>query len=333
MSTSPHTEPGRDDSVAVSMARLLLAAAEHAGADRRALVRVAGLSETVLADDEARITVEQSMRLWEAISASVAHPHVGLRIADFYRPGMLDLFDYLFTSAATLGDGLQLTSRYMHLVGHSWAVDVTSRDGTVTVSHRALHAEDRVRALAGEFSLGVLLNRARRAAGRPVTPLAIGFDHPAPPNRGAYVEAFGTERIDFGLPATTFTLSASDLDLPLRGADPALAAVLRRYAATFSPAAPITTWQDRLRRLIGDHLADGTATLEVIAGELAMSPRTLQRRLAESGTTWRQEIDAVREEHARTLLRENNPGKYRLAASLGYSDTRALRRAMRRWSA
>lgn len=61
-----------------------------------------------------------------------------------------------------------------------------------------------------------------------------------------------------------------------------------------------------------------------------MSRRTVQRRLAEERTSWRAELDAARRAEAARLKREGASNKV-IAARLGYSDTRALRRAVRRW--
>ena len=62
-----------------------------------------------------------------------------------------------------------------------------------------------------------------------------------------------------------------------------------------------------------------------------MSPRTLQRRLEEEGTSWRGEADALRRKQAR--LAGERLSRADVAAFLGYSDARALRRAARRWDA
>jgi hypothetical protein len=62
-----------------------------------------------------------------------------------------------------------------------------------------------------------------------------------------------------------------------------------------------------------------------------MSPRTLQRRLAEHGTTWRAELDAVRRELAARAAPAAMP-RDALASQLGFASARSLRRARRRWS-
>jgi hypothetical protein len=53
-----------------------------------------------------------------------------------------------------------------------------------------------------------------------VAPVHVGLAQPAPRSCRAFTEMFGTGRIDFGTPATTFTFRASDMDLPMRRATP-----------------------------------------------------------------------------------------------------------------
>ncbi len=73
-----------------------------------------------------------------------------------------------------------------------------------------------------------------------------------------------------------------------------------------------------------------TAPVEVLAARLAMSPRTLQRRLSGEGTSLEQIRDLVAFQTALlSLSRRSCPA---LANSLGYSDERAFRRAFIRWS-
>lgn len=57
----------------------------------------------------------------------------------------------------------------------------------------------------------------------------------APRSHRAFTETFGTSRVDFDAPLTAFTFSTRDLDIPVPGADPALARILTRYADTLSP--------------------------------------------------------------------------------------------------
>lgn len=63
---------------------------------------------------------------------------------------------------------------------------------------------------------------------------------------------------------------------------------------------------------------------------MASSRRSLQRRLAEEGTTWRRELGRDRRKGLENQYPRNRND---MARQLGCSDARALRRAYQRWSA
>jgi AraC-like DNA-binding protein len=93
---------------------------------------------------------------------------------------------------------------------------------------------------------------------------------------------------------------------------------------------PAQVWTDAVRGMLAAQLDRPALTLPTAARALAVSARTLQRRLAEEGTSWRAELDAARRERTAQLLGRGRT-KDATAASVGYSDSRALRRALRRW--
>ncbi|MFD0473619.1 helix-turn-helix domain-containing protein [Nonomuraea thailandensis] len=68
-----------------------------------------------------------------------------------------------------------------------------------------------------------------------------------------------------------------------------------------------------------------------MAQRLAMSHRTLQRRLREEGTTWREELERLRQRRVERLLRDSALSVESIAASVGFADSRSLRRAVHRW--
>jgi AraC-like DNA-binding protein len=90
-------------------------------------------------------------------------------------------------------------------------------------------------------------------------------------------------------------------------------------------------WIGAFRATVSQRLGEWTASLRDVAQQFAMSPRTLQRRLAKEGTGWRTEIDAARRDLAARLARAGASNEV-IATRLGYSDVRALRRALRRWT-
>jgi AraC-like DNA-binding protein len=123
-----------------------------------------------------------------------------------------------------------------------------------------------------------------------------------------------------------------DMQTPLTHADPQLTGYLDELAEIrldtlpkdFSVAA-------RVRRAIWPHLSEGQPFIGAIAADLAVSSRTLQRRLREEGTSYGEVIETLRREKAVLLLRDPHLAVYEVGYLLGYSDPSAFYRAFRRW--
>lgn len=318
--------PERESS---KMVRYLLGASAAGGADTVGLVQGIRLPQWILQQNDAMISPHYALRLWELAEHALEDPQLAITFAEHFQPGELDLYDYLFTTAPTLRDGMDISGRYLYLLTTNAKLQVEAEtDRHVTYAYRYLAADGRGADLALQLAVSVFCARARAGTGRPVVPVRVAFRQRAPRSHRGFSEAFGTTRVDFDAPVTTFTFRTHDLDLPMLGADPALARILARYAATLAPP-PDPTWQQHFRGLLTEALDDGAASLAAMARRMAVSPRTLQRDLAEHGTSWRSELEAARRLRA-DQLRNGDPAS--LAHHLGYSHSKSARRAVRRWS-
>jgi len=310
----------------------VLAAAAAGGADARQLAQDAGLPPWVLADAEAMVPSRNLMRLWELAEDAMADPDVPLAIASRLQPSRLGLYGYLFTSAATLRDALQGSIAFVHLVSTCTRVRVEAEtDKEITYSCRHVGEGGRGPELGLQFCVASFCALIRASTGQRVAPVRVGFAQPAPRSYQAFTKALGTGRVDFGAPVTTFTMNARDLGLPMPGGDPGLARILRKYAATLRPPPP-ATWYEHFQQVLGETISNGAPSLEAVAGRLAVSARTLQRRLSEHGTTWRAELDTARQHRARLARQDGPPAMTSLARQLGYAGPRSARRALRRWN-
>ena len=69
-----------------------------------------------------------------------------------------------------------------------------------------------------------------------------------------------------------------------------------------------------------------------IASELAISSRTLQRRLHQEGTTFQEVLDELREELARHYLSATEYSSAEISFLLGYEEPNSFFRAFRTWT-
>ena len=76
---------------------------------------------------------------------------------------------------------------------------------------------------------------------------------------------------------------------------------------------------------------DGYPSLDDVASRLAMSRRTLIRKLKTEGTSYQELLDGVRQELAAWYLLETTIAVEQIAERLGYQDTSNFSRTFRRW--
>ncbi|MEU8898680.1 AraC family transcriptional regulator ligand-binding domain-containing protein [Nocardia sp. NPDC048505] len=318
----------------VSFSKFILENAGLTESARRQLARSAELPQWLLDDGAAMVPSAVQLRLWELVEHQLDNPAIALHIGRLNTLGRFGLHDYLFSTAPTLGAGLALAEQHADLITTNigFAVSGDSED-EANADFRLLRGHGRGRQLATQFSIAAVVARARAATGQDVHPIRVRLRQRAPRRHRHFVEAFGTSRIDFGAPTDQIAFRTSDLMLPLRSTDAALAAVLRRCATLLPPPPRLEAgWSSQVRHTLISMLGDGPVTIDRVARHLATSRRSLQRRLADEGTTWSRELDRARSalaEHSARTDPDRSPAA--LARRVGYSDTGTLRRARQRW--
>jgi AraC-like DNA-binding protein len=84
--------------------------------------------------------------------------------------------------------------------------------------------------------------------------------------------------------------------------------------------------------LIAQRLGLGPLNLPAIAGELGLSCRSFQRRLAEERTTFRHLVRDQRRSIAEALIKNRSTTVTSVAHSVGYAETAVLSRAFKSWT-
>lgn len=87
----------------------------------------------------------------------------------------------------------------------------------------------------------------------------------------------------------------------------------------------------RVRQLAREYLSEARS-LDCVAEELHMTPRTLRRRLQAMGTSYQQIVEQIRRGMAVDLLTRTRQPVETIALELGYADPSNFGRAFRRWT-
>ncbi|MEV5649825.1 AraC family transcriptional regulator ligand-binding domain-containing protein [Nocardia sp. NPDC052254] len=311
--------------------RFVISQMSDAGIDRDRLLRECELPEWTLAGEGVHVPSRIFSRLWEVGEKWLDDPDVALHVASRYQLAATRLYDYLFASAPTVGAGLATCGPYVSAVTTNHRFDLVPETASETTLYlEMIEGDGRGRELVQLWGLVAVLTRSRRVLTTPLDPIRVTLRQSAPQRLDVFQEVFGTADLVFDADTDSMVFRSADMERPLITADPVLADVLQPLAAALPPPPPlVSAWPERVSKALAEAFSEGEVSLDQVARRLVISPRTLQRRLAESGTTWRQELDRAR------LARAAAAGpvsRERQAELLGYADAGSMRRAARRWS-
>ena len=303
------------------------------GHDAAPLRRLPGLRGRDLDDPELRIPDGAAHEAWRLASEIAGDEALGLHMAESLPAGALDLLEYAFRSSATVATGLEQLARYGRVTNDRAAARVERTDDALRLVLGDPRAET-IHPQRADFALAYVVRLVREATGCPVVPASVSFAHPAPETTYEHRRFFRAP-LAFGAAPSEIVLHANDAALPLRSADPALAAIVRRRLDRLlqhgSPEADPAV-ASRVRAVLIEQAGRSEPSAQAVARELGMSPRTLARRLAAEGTSFREVLDRLRQEAAVALLREGRMGIGEIAFLLGYSEPAAFHRSFKRWT-
>lgn len=313
--------------------RMVVEACAELGVDTDAVLAAAEIDPAVVADPEGRVSVEQMRTFWSEATTRSGDPSIGLHAAQRAPHGLYGLIDYLFGYAATVGDGISMLLRYMPIL-NNWIVSSVGVDDDYATVDLDVVWRDIPRTTA-EYVFGMLVDRGRRVWEVPWSPALIRFRFPAPQPPepiGEHARAFGCG-IEFGAHATQMIVERSVWDTPVTTADHGLVALLREQADAVMRQLPDASgFVDDVRHAVRTRLAEPGLGIEQIASQLDMSPRTLQRRLAEEQTSYAAVVDEVRLETARHALADPTNSLAEIAFLLGFEEQSSFSRAFKRWT-
>lgn len=239
-----------------------------------------------------------------------------------------------FKAAPTLQGSFARVARYARLWTTVVEYDLTPADGAQWFAlHRAGPRRLGLR-LSNEATLASAINIAREVApSGPFTPLEVHFQHPAPSTTAHHTAYFGCPVV-FGSDRDALLFPQQVLDRANRLGDQGLTRFLighlEQEMATVGQEPPL---RDRLRDAIARSLSEGLPRMEDIARRLGMSVRSLHRRLADEGLSFKGLTDEARRELAEGLLRDDRYTLAEISFLTGFSEQSAFTRAFKRWCA
>jgi AraC-like DNA-binding protein len=305
------------------------------GVDVQRVLRTAGLpvtaatSATSTGGSPLLLSTRRYFALWDAIGEVSGDPAIGLRIGGETSNGQLDIVSLFALHSKNLGEALKKLARYKRLTCPE-DVRVDIRQGEAAVSFRWLLADGFTPDLLTDAMFASTVALARRGSGQAIRPRRVELTRRAM-NRPQLLRYFNCE-IAFDAPADVLIFDAPSLDIPFLAHDTNLLdALLPGLDAGLAEHARKRSFADEVDAALARSMLGQRPSVETLSLELAVSSRTLQRRLALDGTSYQQRLDRVRRRIAQRLLGSTDLGLGEIAWLLGFEEVNSFSRAFHQW--
>lgn len=324
-------------SVATGYVRTLLDAVQDSAHAPRRVSSTAVLAEAGLAadlPDTPRLPHDVVSAIWLAALRLTGDAQLGLHVGEQVRPGSFDALGQLLMTCATLGEAAEQADRFAALVGGGGRFAARKDADGIRLLYLPFDPDWPCRRQRVEAVLTATLTFTRWLSGSVIVPRAVRLRHDAPDSLAEHRRIFGMTP-DFNAEEDSLLLGPEALGLPVRQANPGLKAVLSGYVQ--AELARLND-DDPLRGRLADSLRAALAAgqspgIEAAAEALGLTPRTLQRRLAERDTSFQAEVNTLRCALAKDLLRgDPSLGIAGIAMRLGFADVANFHRAFKSWT-
>jgi len=312
--------------------RALLDACARLGLDTRQILLAAQLDEGTVNEPDARIPIEQMAALWRKAHELSNDPNLALHAVEVLPFGAYRVIDFLASSAPTIGAAIAKLSEYFPLINDVVRLRCEVGECEVSVTLEAPTHPAVLTQPYTEYTLAAVFLHTRTATNQRFPLVRVEFSHRRPADIAEHSRIFECPVI-FDAPACRMTVARDAWDTPRRGNNPDLFALLNTHARMLmEQLPPRDDVVGRVREAIERELRGGDPKLESIARQLAMSPRTLQRRLKDHGVIFNDLLDAMRYHAAKSYLAQRDVAGTEVAYLLGFAEQSSFNRAFKRWS-
>ncbi len=314
--------------------------ARSKGIDTDALQAELGLDLGPQVDPMARFPAHLGLAFWQRVMAATGDELLGMEVAVSFMPMSFNALGYALMASATLGEMYLRLSRFAHVVSDAAELQFTRGSGASTLTFKGDSAllasvNEATRWSIFDYACVAIVRGSRMLYGRDFMPLEIRLQRAKPHDHARLERVLHCVPI-YGCADNAIVADNAQLDRALGFANMAVALAsedaLQRYRAQWASQDPAAQLPLQIAVLLRDLLPSGEPRQEDVAERLKMSLRSLQRRLLEAGSSYRDVLNQTRHELALHHLGRAELSVGEIAFLLGFSEVSAFTRAFRRWT-
>ena len=293
-----------------------------------------GLKVSSLKTGTTRVSYQQVETVFRNAIHLSKDPAIAFRAGQKINVMAYGLYGYALLSSPTRAEGIDFTTKYSRVLGAIADVIFSRDEDTATYALEPLlsrNHNDDVYRFAMEFAFAALITLCRDVYGGSFGILRLRAAYSAPAHARIYKRLFQCP-ISFDQPKNELEFNAGWIDHPMVRPDPITNVMAAEMCERFlGKAKGYGGVAADIRRALLEH-PGRFPSIEAMAAELSIHPRTLRRKLEAEQVTYRDVVAEVRMKLAVEYLRNTRMTNDEIAARLDYSDAANFRHAFARWT-
>nr|WP_053376067.1 AraC family transcriptional regulator [Paenibacillus sp. FJAT-27812] len=276
------------------------------------------------------VTIAQYLAIWQAYSDLIGDTAKGIvELATVFETAKYPPTVLATYHARDYRDALNRMARYKQLCPPE-SLRIAEEGEHCTIELDWLDTEQPCPPLLVGITLAFLLELGRRGTGQHLTARLVEFSHDMGDVQA--LEAYFSCPVRIGAKYNRLTLQRSDLGRPFVSYNEELLEILTPILdRSFDEQQRSRSITEMVKWIMKRSLTGGRPDIQAVAKELGMSDRTLQRRLTDEKTSFKQLLSQARHEQAREYLADPSLDIKEVAFLIGYEDQNSFYRAFRLW--
>ncbi len=292
------------------------------------VLRLSGLPDALFDNLESTLSVADYFSLWTGLEKA-AGPELPLKIGEAISPEAFSppIFSYLCSQ--DMNTGLQRLQHFKRLVG-PLILNLDINAHATKIDFECYEYSGHIPDVIMAMELVFFTKMARLATREHIEPLSITWTREFQPLE-KYVEFFGVKP-EIGA-RTQIEFSANDAIKPFLTQNPSMWSFFEpELQKKLSAIDQSATFTEKVKNVLLEMLPAGETAAEAVASRLAVSKRTLQRRLNDESTNFQNLLNSTREELAKHYLKNSQMSPAEISFLLGFQDSNSFFRAFNNWT-
>jgi AraC-like DNA-binding protein len=310
---------------------LIARALQQYDCDPKPLFRQVDIDIDCIDDPNSRYPVSKLQPLWRLAVEASGDPGFGISVAEQFQPSALRGLGFSWLASDTLRDAFSRLIRFSRFLNSAMVLRLEDEgDESHLVFTGPEQWPDFVYA-AADMAMATILRMCQITASKPIQPRCVDMQRPGLKDTRRFEEFF-LAPIRYGTDVNRLCFDRSVVDAALATPNPELARLSDQTVIDYLARFDKNSIAMQVRSRIIEQLPDGAPRQEKIADALHISLRSLQRRLKDENTSFRELLEETRHELAMQYIHETHRPIGEITYLLGFAEHSNFTRAFRRWT-